>query len=91
MEGALAAMFNVITDIGKIAVDPSLTRDVDIKGNLRLRLSREEQRIRGKLPVASKLLSTRPWICNVRLTQLEVQTRSAGKENEQEEHARIRK
>lgn len=32
MEGALAAMFNIITDIGIIEVDPSLTRQVEVTG-----------------------------------------------------------
>lgn len=32
MEGALAAMFNTITDIAKVDVDTSLTRVMEIEG-----------------------------------------------------------
>lgn len=32
MEAALAAMFNVMTDIGVVEIDPSLTRYVEAKG-----------------------------------------------------------
>lgn len=32
MEGALAAMFNTITDIAKVEIDPSLTREMEIEG-----------------------------------------------------------
>lgn len=32
MEGALAAMFNTITDIAKVDIDPSLTKSLDIEG-----------------------------------------------------------
>lgn len=33
MEGALAAMFNVMTDIGKVEIDPSLKREIQVKGH----------------------------------------------------------
>ena len=32
MEAALAAMFNVMTDIKRVDVDPSLTREVEARG-----------------------------------------------------------
>lgn len=34
MEGAVAAMFNTITDIAKVDVDPSLTRVMEIEGEV---------------------------------------------------------
>lgn len=32
MEAALQALFNVITDIEKVEVNPSLTREVEVSG-----------------------------------------------------------
>lgn len=34
MEGALAALFNTITDIAKVDVDPSLTRVMEVEGGV---------------------------------------------------------